>query len=80
LPDRLERGESIADFGHMMPHHVAVGVVDSMEEPAPAVFLGLEPRSVGGRMGSTLNSCISRIMAGTLCAGLSKVEVTALAN
>ena len=46
LPNRLERGPAIAELGDV-PAEQFVGVmVDGPEEPAPAVFLGIESRGV----------------------------------
>src|SRR5262249_28319160 len=47
LAERLERGPAIADLRGVPAHELVHAMVDGAEEPAPAVFLGVEPRRVG---------------------------------
>src|SRR4030095_4039684 len=47
LPQRLERGPAIADLRGVPPHELIDAVIDSAEEPAPAVLGGVEAR-LGG--------------------------------
>src|SRR5262249_43165352 len=47
LTERLERGPAIADLRGVPAHELVHAMVDSAEEPAPAVCLGVEPRGVG---------------------------------
>jgi len=47
LPNRLERGPAIAELGDVPAEQLIGVMVDGPEEPAPAVFLSIEPRGVG---------------------------------
>ena len=47
LAHRLERGPAIADLRRVPPDQLIDTVIDGAEEPAPAVFLGVEARRVG---------------------------------
>src|SRR5499427_8559145 len=47
LAERLERGPAITDLRRVPAHELVHTVVDGAEEPAPAIFLGVEARRVG---------------------------------
>ena len=47
LPNRLEGGPAIPELGDVPAEQLVGVMVDGPEEPAPAVFLGVEPRGVG---------------------------------
>src|SRR5262245_64425490 len=42
LTERLERGPAIADLRGVPAHELGHAMVDRAEEPAPAIFLGVE--------------------------------------
>src|SRR5262245_30783981 len=47
LTERLERGPAITELRGVPTHEFVHAVIDGAEEPAPAVFLGIEPCRVG---------------------------------